>query len=142
MTDLYINSRLTIPDRELGVSTARSSGPGGQNVNKVNSKVTLRWNPDQCEAFDPAWRRRFLTRHSNRVNREGEIVLHSDRYRDQGRNLADVRQKLAEMLLECQSPPKARRATRPTKGSQRRRLDEKRRQSDKKEGRRRPSGDH
>jgi ribosome-associated protein len=141
MTDLYINSRLTIAQRELGISTARSSGPGGQNVNKVNSKVTLRWNPTNCEALAPAWRRRFLARQNNRVNREGEIVLHSERYRDQGRNLADVRQKLVEMLLECQSPPKARKATRPTKGSQRRRLNEKRRHSEKKEGRRRPSGE-
>ncbi len=141
MTDLYINSRLTIAERELGISTARSSGPGGQNVNKVNSKVTLRWNPTECQSFDPAWRRRFLARYSNRVNREGEIVLHSERYRDQGRNLADVRQKLVEMLLECQSPPKTRKATRPTKGSQRRRLNEKRRHSEKKEGRRRPSAD-
>jgi ribosome-associated protein len=141
MADLYINPRLTIPERELAVSAARSSGPGGQNVNKVSSKVTLRWNPSQCGSLDPGWCRRFLVRHSNRINRQGEIVLHSDRYREQGRNLADVRQKLADMLLECQSPPKSRKATRPTKGSQRRRLEQKRQQSDKKAGRRGPARD-
>ena len=141
MADLIVNPRLTSPERELNLSTARSSGPGGQNVNKVNSKVTLRWNPDQCGALDPAWRRRFLARFGNRINREGEIVLHSDRFRDQGRNLTDVRQKLAAMLRECQSPPKTRKATRPTKGSQRRRLDEKKRHSMKKEGRKRFKGE-
>lgn len=141
MSGLYINARLTIPESELQVSTARSSGPGGQNVNKVNSKVVLRWNPGQCMSLDPAWCRRFVARHGNRINREGEIVLHSDRYRDQGRNLGDVRQKLVAMLLECQSPPKIRKATRPTKGSQRRRLEEKRQHAQKKEGRRRLGGE-
>ncbi len=141
MTDLHVNRRLTIPDRELTVLTSRSSGPGGQNVNKVNTKTTLKWNPSACELMDPAWRRRFLARHGNRINREGEIVLHSDRYRDQGRNLADVRNKLVAMLLECQAPPKVRKATRPTKGSQRRRLEQKQRQSQKKERRRRPTSD-
>ena len=87
------------------------------------------------------WRRRFIARHSNRINREGQLVLHSERYRDQGRNLADVRQKLVNMLLECQSPPKARKATRPTFGSKQRRLEQKRRQSEKKRGRRKPTRD-
>ena len=86
-------------------------------------------------------RRRFESRNGNRLNREGEIVLHSDRYRDQGRNLADVRQKLVALLLECQLPPKVRKATRPTLGSKRRRLEQKRRQSQKKQGRRRPLDD-
>jgi ribosome-associated protein len=141
MTDLHVNSRLAIPDKEIKISSARSSGPGGQNVNKVNSKITLRWSPAHCDELDPAWRRRFLARHSGRINREGQLVLHSERYRDQGRNLADVRQKLVNMLLECQSAPKTRKATRPTKGSQRRRLEQKRRQSQKKQGRRAPSRD-
>ena len=141
MADLFVNSRLTIPDRQLMMSTARSSGPGGQNVNKVNSKVTLHWNPAQCDQLDEAWLRRLKSRYGNRMNRDGQIVLHSDKYRDQWRNLANVRQKLVEMLLECQAPPKVRKATRPTKGSQRRRLDNKRRNSEKKQRRRRPSDD-
>jgi ribosome-associated protein len=137
MADLYVNSRLTIAEKEITITAARSSGPGGQNVNKVNSKVTLRWSPSRCNPLPDDWRRRFVTRHGNRINRGGELVLHSEQYRDQGRNLADVRQKLANMLLECQSAPKTRKATRPTRSSQRRRLDEKSRQSQKKLGRRR-----
>lgn len=141
MSDLYVNPRLTIAEKEITITAARSSGPGGQNVNKVNSKVTLRWSPAQCEQLNPAWRRRFVARFGNRINREGELVLHSERYRDQGRNLTDVRQKLTEMLLECQAAPKLRKATRPTRSSQRRRLDEKSRQSQKKQNRRKPTRD-
>ena len=141
MAELYVNSRLTIAEKEISISAARSSGPGGQNVNKVNSKVTLRWSPKRCEMLDVAWCRRFVTRYGNRINRDGELVLHSEQYRDQGRNLADVRQKLASMLLECQSPPKPRKATRPTRGSQRRRLEQKSRQSQKKQNRRSPGRD-
>ena len=141
MSDLLINSRLTIGEKEITITAARSSGPGGQNVNKVNSKVTLRWSPARCDQLSGDWCRRFVTRHGNRINRDGELVLHSERYRDQGRNLTDVRQKLTEMLLECQAAPKLRKATRPTRGSQRRRLDQKRRQSQKKQNRRKPGGD-
>jgi ribosome-associated protein len=135
MEDLYVNSRFTIPSGQLTISTARSSGPGGQNVNKVNSKVTLRWSPSDCQAMDPAWRRRFVSRYATRINREGELVLHSEKYRDQGRNLADARKKLADMLLVCQEAPKKRKATRPSRSSQRRRLDQKKEHSQKKQSR-------
>lgn len=135
MEDLFVSARFTIPSSQLTMSAARSSGPGGQNVNKVNSKVTLRWTPSTCEKMDPAWRRRFLSRYANRINREGELVLHSEKYRDQGRNLADARKKLADMLLDCQEAPKKRKATRPSRSSQRRRLDQKNRQSQKKQSR-------
>ena len=122
MADLYINARLTIPSDEILISTARSSGPGGQNVNKVNSKVTLHWSPGNCSALRADWRRRFVANHANRINREGQVVISSQQYRDQTRNLADARQRLVSMLLSCQNPPKSRTATRPTLGSKRRRL--------------------
>ena len=136
MSDLYICPRLTIPAAELRTSVARSSGPGGQNVNKVNSKVTLRWSPSQSNVIDPGWRTRFVARHQNRINREGEVVLHSERYRDQPRNLADARYRLAQMLLECREPAKKRRPTKPTVGSRRRRKEAKQRHSQKKDARR------
>lgn len=136
MSDLFVNSRLTIPASELTVTAVRSSGPGGQNVNKVNSKITLRWAPGECLAIDAGWRSRFVSRFSNRINRNGELVLHSDRYRDQPSNLADVRFKLVEMLLECRQPAKPRKKTRPTAGSKRRRKEAKTKLSQKKQGRR------
>ncbi|MCO8122275.1 aminoacyl-tRNA hydrolase [Stieleria sp. TO1_6] len=135
MSDLYINARLTIPSSELGITAARSSGPGGQNVNKVNSKITLRWSPRKCTLIDPAWRARFLSRNANRINREGELVLHSERYRDQPRNLADARQRLVELLLDCREPAKQRKKTRPTLGSKRRHKEAKTQKSQKKQNR-------
>jgi ribosome-associated protein len=139
MADLYVNSRLTIPGKEITLTAARSSGPGGQNVNKVSSKVTLRWSPGRCEKLDQAWRRRLQTRYAGRINRLGELVLHSEQFRDQSRNRADVRRKLVNLLLDCQNAPRKRIATRPSRASQRRRLDQKRCQSQKKQARRKPS---
>ncbi len=136
MSNLYVNSRLTIPEDEIKMTVARSSGPGGQNVNKVNSKVTLRWAVARLASVDVSWLRRFEARYASRINREGEIVLHSERFRDQARNRGDVRQKLVSMLLDCQAAPKARKATRPSRSSQRRRLDQKRKNSQKKQSRR------
>ena len=141
MADLYINPRLTIGEDELRVSSARSGGPGGQNVNKVNSKITLKWSPGQCPNLHPAWRRRLEKRYGNRINRAGELVVQSDAHREQGRNLAEARQKLVDMLLNCQQAPKPRKATRPTRGSQRRRLQQKRQTAEKKRRRRPPGRD-
>ncbi|MCA9140060.1 MAG: aminoacyl-tRNA hydrolase [Planctomycetales bacterium] len=141
MSDLYVHPRLTIPASELTITAARSSGPGGQNVNKVNSKITLRWSPEKCEAIDPAWRNRFISRHSNRINRDGDFILHSERYRDQPRNLTDARFRLVEMLLECREPAKPRKKTRPTLGSKRRRQEAKTKLSQKKQSRRQSFGD-
>jgi len=134
--DLYVCSRLTLAAGELEVLHSRSSGPGGQNVNKVNTRVTLRWSPSQCTALPAPWRDRVMTRYRNRMNAAGQLVLHSDRYRDQPRNLADVRQRLAGILLDCQAAPTVRKATRPSRRSQQRRLDAKRKNSQKKQHRR------
>lgn len=141
MSDLNITKRFTIPGSELLWSASRSSGPGGQNVNKVNSKVTLRWKPGVQPGFDEGWQHRFVSRFSTRINREGELVLHSDRTRDQFRNLADARSRLVAMLLECRVPPKTRTPSRPTLGSKKRRIEGKRRLSEKKRLRGRPQRD-
>jgi ribosome-associated protein len=139
MEDLGVNSRLTIPAAQLVATYSRSSGPGGQNVNKVNSRVTLRWQVDGQPLLAHGWRQRLQARFASRISREGELVVHSEKYRDQPRNLADCRQRLAELLRECAAPPVQRKKTRPTMASQRRRLDDKRRQSQKKSHRRGPS---
>ena len=123
-------------NQDHGCSQQRSGGTERQQ-GELESDVAL--VSPRCGDLDDGWCRRFLARHGTRINRDGELVLHSEQYRDQGRNLADVRQKLVNMLLECQSAPKSRKATQPTRGSQRRRLDQKRRQSQKKVNRRSPS---
>ena len=133
---LLVNSRIQIPLAEFVFSYARSSGPGGQNVNKVNSKATLRWPLISSPSLPEDVRQRFLARYPRRVTVEGDLVVTSQRYRDAGRNATDCLEKLHQMLLEVAQPPKYRKPTRPTRGSVRRRLDDKRRRSQKKGSRR------
>ena len=136
VSELYVSERLTIPSSDLQWSASRSGGPGGQNVNKVNSKVTLKFNIRDCKQLDAGWRHRVMQRHGGRVNQEGELVLQSEVTRDQSRNLADARARLTGLLLECQFAPKTRRKTKPTLGSKRRRMEKKRQTGEKKRLRR------
>lgn len=134
---IEINQHLTIPKSELAFSYSRSGGPGGQNVNKVNTKVTMRWSPDDS-ALPPAIRQRFRDRYRTRINQEGELVLTSERYREQGRNVADCLNKLRAMVLAVVTPPRPRKKTRPTGASKAKRLREKKRKSEKKRLRGKP----
>jgi len=133
---LIVNSRLKIPLREFRFTFARSSGPGGQNVNKLNTKALLRWPVVASPSLPEAVRRRLLARHGRKVTAEGDLLITSQRFRDAGRNVADCLEKLRTMLAEAAVVPKHRRPTRPTKASKRRRLENKRRQSQKKQQRR------
>src|SRR3954469_17607954 len=90
---LEITSNIAIPDEELHFTFVRSSGPGGQNVNKVNSKAILRWNP-ATSGLPEAVRQRFLARYRARLTVTGDMIVTSQRYREQGRNLLDCREKL------------------------------------------------
>ncbi len=135
---LLVDSRIQIPLAEFEISYARSSGPGGQNVNKVNSKATLRWPLARSPSLPEDVCQRFLARYRRRVTVDGDLVVTSQRYRDAGRNANDCLEKLRQMLLEVAQPPKRRKPTRPSRGSVRRRLDDKRRRSQKKGSRRGP----
>jgi ribosome-associated protein len=135
--ELDIAPHVRIPFREFSWSAARSSGPGGQNVNKVSSKVVLRWKPADSPALPADVRDRFLNRYRSRLTDDGDLILASDRFRDQPKNRHDCLDKLAAMIRAVLHPPKVRRATKPSAGSQRRRLAEKRLRSQKKESRRR-----
>lgn len=133
---LVVNDKLSIPLREFSFSFARSSGPGGQNVNKLNTKATLRWSVENSPALPNDVRERFKSRYRRRITTDGELVMSSQRFRDQGRNVADCLSKLRDMLDAVAKPPKRRKPTKPTASSKRRRLREKRRISDKKQNRR------
>ena len=133
---LRVSARIQIPPTEFDFSFARSSGPGGQNVNKVNSKATLRWRPRDSQALPADVKLRLLERHGNRLTTDGELIINSQRYRDQGRNVADCLEKLREMILAVAVAPKRRRATKPTYASQQRRREGKVLQSRKKQARR------
>ncbi|QDU94417.1 alternative ribosome rescue aminoacyl-tRNA hydrolase ArfB [Lignipirellula cremea] len=129
---IEINEHLQIPLRELRFSFARSSGPGGQNVNKVNSKATLHWSVVNCEALPEPVRVRFMQQNKRRINNDGDVVIHSQRFRDQGRNVADCIEKLRALLVIAAEAPTYRKPTRPTKGSKRRRLNDKKATGEKK----------
>jgi ribosome-associated protein len=121
---------------ELRFSFARSSGPGGQNVNKVESKAVLRFDAAHSPSLGEEVRARLLRRFASRVTREGELVLTSQRTRDRERNVADCVAKLRAMLDEVAAPPKPRKPTRPSRGARERRLEAKRVRSKRKAERR------
>jgi ribosome-associated protein len=137
---LRAGPRISIPLAEFEFSYARSSGPGGQHVNKVNSKAILRWDLKEATLAADI-KRRFQLKYRNRITTEGELVLSSQRYRDQSRNRDDVLEKLRLMLLEVATPPTRRKPTRPSRASKERRLKKKRFTAEKKNRRQEPGRD-
>ncbi|MCW5979025.1 MAG: aminoacyl-tRNA hydrolase [Bryobacteraceae bacterium] len=135
MDDLPINQKVTIPGEEVRIAFARSGGPGGQNVNKVESKVELRWTPASSAALDEADRRWLLGRLQGKLTAGGDLVVTSNRTRDQIRNRMDALAKLAAIVEAALDRPTPRRKTRPTRASVEDRLREKRRRSDVKKRR-------
>ena len=127
---------MRIPAYEIRLSYAASGGPGGQNVNKVASKAVLRWTPSTSVALAGADRDLALARLAHRVTVDGDLVLASDRHRDQPKNVHDVLDRLVGVVRAALHRVTPRRASRPTRGSKERRLASKRRRSDVKRGRR------
>jgi len=127
--DVRIDDRRVIPAVEIRVSFARSGGPGGQNVNKVSSKVELRWTPASTAAFaggELVW---LLERLASRLTSDGELLVTSTLTRDQGRNRDDAAEKLAAIVRAALHRPKPRRPTRPSRASKERRLAAKKQRS-------------
>jgi len=141
MRDVVVSDRITIPAAELQIGFARSGGPGGQNVNKVESKVEIRWSPGDSAALDDSDRAWLLDKLSSRLTTTGELIVTSERTRDQSRNREDALDKLADIVRAALVRPKPRKKTRPSKGARERRLAEKKRQSDRKKQRRGPGDD-
>lgn len=138
---LIVTNEIRIPEAELDISFARSSGPGGQNVNKVNSKAVLRWNARESPSLPLGPKLRFFERFGSRLTTDGEIVLHCDEHRDQGRNREECIAKLSAMLFEIAYPPKPRKKTKPTRSSKKRREHGKRHNAEKKKSRGRVNRD-
>lgn len=126
---LVINSRIVIPASELATAFARSSGPGGQNVNKVNSKAILRWNLRASTAVPDDVKLRFEACFPTRISQAGEVVVSSEAYRDQGRNLADCYDKLRQLVQAATIVPRQRKKSKPTYSSIQDRLANKRHRS-------------
>jgi ribosome-associated protein len=126
---LQISPTLAIPDQELEERFVRSSGPGGQNVNKVSTAVELRFDVANSPSLPEAVRERLLARRDRRITDEGVLVLSAQRFRTQDRNREDARERLAAVIVAALTAPKKRVATKPTKGSKERRLGAKRERS-------------
>jgi ribosome-associated protein len=139
--NLYVCEGVVLPGSELGVVASRSGGPGGQNVNKVASRVTLRWNLRASVALDDERKRRVAEKLASRLTVEGEIVIHADEHRSQHMNRESARARLAALIGEALRTPPRRIPTRPTGGAKRRRLAGKKRRSEVKRGRQAPSAD-
>ncbi len=135
MKPLVITERVTIPASDLSWTASRSSGPGGQNVNKVATKVSLRFDLRSTLALSAADKRRLRTLAGRRLDADGFIVVSAQAERSQAQNLERARGNLRRLIGKALVPPKPRVATRPSKSQKRRRLEHKRRTSEKKKRR-------
>ena len=133
--ELEVTSAVRLPRSELDVSFSPSGGPGGQHANRSNTRVELRFDIAESSAFSDAQRQRLIARLGP------EIRIVADEHRSQLRNRAVAEERLVERLRDGLRVDKPRRATRPTRASQKRRVDAKQRRSDIKSNRRRPSRD-
>ena len=131
-----ITPQIAIPDSELDISFARSGGPGGQNVNKVSSKVILRWNPQASQVLPETIKARLIEQQRSRLTKEGDLLITSQATRDQGRNLEDCFAKLRAIVERATRTPVIRKATKPTRASRKRRVEAKKRRSETKQRRR------
>ncbi len=138
---LIVNARIRIPHEEFEFEHSRSSGPGGQNVNKVNSKVGLRWRIQDSPSLPDDVRQRFQVQFASRLLNDGSLLIVCEKSRSQLLNRVGCLEQLSNMLTEVAIPPKRRRLTKPTRGSKVRRLDEKRQRSDTKRMRGSPRDD-
>jgi len=136
MDALFVSDRVTIPASDLTWQASRASGAGGQNVNKVSSKVELRFDVPGSTALTGAQKARLRAKREARFDSDGWVIVISQKTRDQSQNLRDAREKLKALIEAALIVPIIRRATKPTKGSKRRRLEGKAQHSEKKQARR------
>ena len=131
-TQFYLSNGLMLDASEFQFSFMRASGPGGQNVNKVESAVELRWDLRRSIHLPVGVRLRLEALAGNKVTDEGVLIIQAQRHRTQERNRADAVERVMALCEQALHPPKPRKKTRPSKAAKRRRLEGKKRQGDKK----------
>jgi ribosome-associated protein len=124
-----------VPESEIKLDFVRSSGPGGQNVNKTSSKVQLRWHVGGSASFTEAQKAAIRTRAGRRLNAADEVVISAETERSQSQNRAEVVRRLQELVAAALTPRKTRKPTRVSKSQKRQRLDAKRQVAQKKRDR-------
>jgi ribosome-associated protein len=135
--DIPLSGGNRIPAGEIVEQASRSSGPGGQHVNKSNTRVTLRWNVAESSQLTDTQRRRLRERLGGRVTRSGDLVVHAATRRSRAQNRTRARERLAELVRDALRTTAPRVATKPSRRVVARTLDEKRRRSATKQARRR-----
>jgi ribosome-associated protein len=138
---LFIKPGLFVPESELSERFIHASGPGGQNVNKVASAVQLSFDVLHSPSLSDAVRVALMRLAGSRLSKQGVLVIAARQHREQERNRADARARLADLIRKAATPPKPRRPTRIPKSSKRQRLDTKKRRGQRKQDRSRPSAD-
>jgi ribosome-associated protein len=122
---IFVEGGVLVPAEAMEMRAVRSSGPGGQNVNKVATKIELRFDLDRIQGINPDSRRRLMHLVAKRLDSSGKLLVTSQRTRDQYRNLADARMKVHDWIARAIRPPKKRFATEPRPSVKERRLKEK-----------------
>ena len=127
---IYITDEITIDDSEIQFEFVRSSGPGGQNVNKVSTAVQLRFNVFESPSLTPDVRQRLIILSGRKISANGILIIHARRFRSQEQNRNDAVQRLIELIRKAAVKPKIRRKTKPSPVSRQRRLNAKRQRSE------------
>jgi ribosome-associated protein len=138
MAGVRINRNLTIPEGELELSFARAGGPGGQHVNTAATKVELRFDVERSQALSAEQKERIRRRLGSRLTKDGVLVLQASEHRSQAMNRRAVVGRFRNLLREAIRQPKQRKPTRPSRAARERRIEDKRRRSEKKRLRRPP----
>jgi ribosome-associated protein len=138
---IAVTRSIQLNEAEIVVDFVRSTGPGGQNVNKVSTSAQLRFDAAASPSFNDEVRQRVIALAGKRATKDGVIIIQASRYRTQERNRADAVDRLIDLIRRASVKPRTRKATRPTRASNARRRDSKERRSKTKRTRRPVSGD-